>query len=122
MGDNREKVAEGEEGTLEIKNPWPGMALTIYKETEILKHIWKIKKDKDLYKAGGSARKDKDEYIWIIERIDDVIKVSGYRLGSAEIEIALVSHDDVSAAAAFTLPYELKRNSIQYLCNIESRR
>jgi acetyl-CoA synthetase len=55
---------------------------------------------------------DEDGYFWIIGRIDDVIKVSGYRLGTAEIESALVSHPDVSEAAAIALPHELKGNAI----------
>ena len=58
------------------------------------------------------ARRDKDGYFWIIGRVDDVIKVSGYRLGSAEIESALVSHPAVAEAAAIGLPHEVKGNSI----------
>ncbi|HPG34308.1 MAG TPA: AMP-binding protein, partial [Lentimicrobium sp.] len=64
------------------------------------------------YLAGDSARKDEDGYYWIIGRIDDVIKVSGYRLGSAEIESALVSHPAVTEAAAIGLPDELRGNVI----------
>ena len=64
------------------------------------------------YKAGDSARIDEDGYIWIIGRIDDVIKVSGYRLGTAEIESALVSHPDIAEAAAIALPHDLKGNAI----------
>ena len=65
-----------------------------------------------MYQTGDSARKDKDGYIWIIGRIDDVIKVSGYRLGTAEVESALVSHPAVAEAAAIGLPHELKGNAI----------
>ena len=64
------------------------------------------------YKAGDSARIDEDGYVWVIGRIDDVIKVSGYRLGTAEVESALVCHPDVSEAAAIGLPHELKGNAI----------
>jgi acetyl-CoA synthetase len=64
------------------------------------------------YLAGDSAKIDEDGYIWVIGRIDDVIKVSGYRLGTAEIESALVSHPVVSEAAAIGLPHELKGNAI----------
>jgi acetyl-CoA synthetase len=65
-----------------------------------------------MYQTGDSARKDKDGYIWVIGRMDDVIKVSGYRLGTAEVESALVSHSAVSEAAAIGLPHELKGNAI----------
>jgi acetyl-CoA synthetase len=65
-----------------------------------------------LYAAGDSARKDEDGYIWVIGRLDDVIKVSGYRLGTAEVESALVSHGAVAEAAAIGLPHEVKGNAI----------
>ena len=65
-----------------------------------------------MYQTGDSARKDEDGYIWIIGRMDDVIKVSGYRLGTAEVESALVSHPAVAEAAAIGLPHELKGNAI----------
>ncbi len=65
-----------------------------------------------MYFTGDSARKDKDGYFWIIGRVDDVIKVSGYRLGTAEIESALVSHPAVAEAAAIGLPHEIKGNAI----------
>jgi len=65
-----------------------------------------------MYTAGDSARKDEDGYFWVIGRIDDVIKVSGYRLGTAEIESALVSHPAVSEAAAIGLPHEVKGTAI----------
>ena len=65
-----------------------------------------------VYFTGDSARRDKDGYYWIIGRVDDVIKVSGYRLGTAEIESALVSHPAVAEAAAIGLPHEIKGNAI----------
>jgi acetyl-CoA synthetase len=69
-------------------------------------------KFKTMYQTGDSARIDEDGYVWVIGRMDDVIKVSGYRLGTAEVESALVSHPDVSEAAAIALPHELKGNAI----------
>ena len=87
------------------------MARTIYKDEErYLNTYWKSYEKQGWYEAGDSARIDKDGYVWIIGRIDDVIKVSGYRLGTAEIESALVSHPSVSEAAAIAL--ELKGNAI----------
>jgi acetyl-CoA synthetase len=104
-------VKAGEEGYLVIKKPWPGMLRTIYKDPDrYVSQYWS--RYPGMYLAGDSARKDKDGYIWIIGRIDDVIKVSGYRLGTAEVESALVSHPAVSEAAAIGLPHELKGNAI----------
>ncbi|NOY77040.1 MAG: acetate--CoA ligase [Calditrichaeota bacterium] len=106
-------VAPGEEGKLVIKAPWPGMARTILGDPDrYVNTYWKDYEKQGWYKAGDSARIDKDGYIWIIGRIDDVIKVSGYRLGTAEIESALVSHPSVSEAAAIGLPHELKGHAI----------
>jgi acetyl-CoA synthetase len=65
-----------------------------------------------MYMTGDSAKRDEDGYYWIIGRVDDVIKVSGYRLGTAEIESALVSHHAVAEAAAIGLPHEVKGSAI----------
>ncbi len=113
VDDEGNEVPPGEEGKLVIKSPWPGMARTIYGDPERFKEIyWKDYEKQGWYKTGDSARMDEDGYIWIIGRIDDVIKVSGYRLGTAEIESALVSHPYVAEAAAIALPHELKGNAI----------
>ncbi len=121
VDDEGREVAAGEEGKLVIKNPWPGMARTIYKDEErYVNTYWKDYADKGWYKAGDSARIDKDGYVWVIGRIDDVIKVSGYRLGTAEIESALVSHPSVSEAAAIALPHELKGNAIHTFVILKS--
>jgi acetyl-CoA synthetase len=104
-------VEAGEEGYLVIKKPWPGMLSTVYGDPERYeKQYWS--KFGNMYQTGDSARKDKDGYVWIIGRMDDVIKVSGYRLGTAEVESALVSHPAVAEAAAIGLPHELKGNAI----------
>ncbi len=113
VDDDGREVPPGEEGKLVIKSPWPGMARTIYKDPERYVEVyWKEFEQQGWYKAGDSARIDEDGYVWVIGRIDDVIKVSGYRLGTAEIESALVSHPAVSEAAAIALPHELKGNAI----------
>ena len=113
VDDDGNEVAVGEEGKLVLKAPWPGMARTIYGDDERFREVyWKDYEKQGWYKTGDSARIDSDGYVWIIGRIDDVIKVSGYRLGTAEIESALVSHDAVSEAAAIGLPHELKGNAI----------
>ncbi len=113
VDDHGRDVKPGEEGKLVIKSPWPGMARTIHRDPERYREVyWQEFEKQGWYKAGDSARVDDDGYYWIIGRIDDVIKVSGYRLGTAEIESALVSHHDVSEAAAIALPHELKGNAI----------
>jgi acetyl-CoA synthetase len=73
-----------------------------------------------VYMTGDSARKDKDGYIWVIGRVDDVIKVSGYRLGTAEIESALVSHPSVAEAAVIGLPHEIKGQAIHCYCMLRA--
>ena len=106
-----EIVPPGEEGYLVVKKPWPGMLRTVYRDPErYQQQYWE--KFKTLYQTGDSARKDKDGYLWIIGRMDDVIKVSGYRLGTAEVESALVSHPAVAEAAAIGLPHDIKGNAI----------
>ena len=101
----------GEEGSLVITTPWPAMLRGLYKDPErYVKQYWSTYPGK--YLTGDSAKVDEDGYFWIIGRMDDVIKVSGYRLGTAEIESALVSHRAVSEAAAIGLPDEVKGNVI----------
>lgn len=104
-------VKPNEEGFLVIKNPWPSMIRTIYNDPDrYIQQYWS--KYPEYYLTGDSAKKDEDGYYWIIGRVDDVIKVSGYRLGTAEIESALVSHQAVAEAAAIGLPHEIKGNAI----------
>jgi len=113
VDDAGNEVAAGEEGNLVIKSPWPGMARTIINDNQrFADTYWAKYKKQGWYTAGDAARKDADGYYWIIGRTDDVIKVSGYRLGTAEIESALVSHHVVAEAAAIGLPHELKGNCI----------
>jgi acetyl-CoA synthetase len=113
VDDKGNEVAAGEEGNLVIKSPWPGMNNGIHNDPErYIETYWKRFERQGWYNAGDAARKDKDGYFWIIGRTDDVIKVSGYRLGTAEIESALVSHSLVSEAAAIAIPHELKGNAI----------
>ena len=104
-------VPPGEEGYLVIKKPWPGMLRTIYKTRSGTRSSIGASLATCTRPATRPA-KIKDGYIWIIGRMDDVIKVSGYRLGTAEVESALVSHPSVAEAAAIGLPHELKGNAI----------
>jgi acetyl-CoA synthetase len=110
-------VAAGEEGLLIIKTPWPSMLRTIYNDPDrYVEQYWS--RFPGVYFAGDSARRDEDGYYWIIGRVDEVIKVSGYRLGTAEIESALGSHPAVSEAAAIGLPHEIKGNAIEVYANL----
>ncbi len=103
--------APGQDGLLVIKRPWPGMLRTVYGDPDrYVRQYWS--QFPGLYLAGDSARKDEDGYFWIIGRVDDVIKVSGYRLGTAEVESGLVSHPAVAEAAAIGIPDELRGNVI----------
>jgi acetyl-CoA synthetase len=104
-------VAPGEEGALVITTPWPSMLRGIYKDPERFREqYWSKYAGK--YLTGDSAKIDEDGYFWIIGRTDDVIKVSGYRLGTAEIESALVSHPAVAESAAIGIPHEVRGNVI----------
>jgi len=111
VNDQGQPAAPGEEGFLVIRKPWPAMLRTLYRDPDRYREqYWS--RFPGLYLAGDSARIDKDGYFWVIGRIDDVIKVSGYRLGTAEVESALVSHPAVAESAAVGLPHELKGNAI----------
>ena len=105
-------VAPGQDGYLVVRKPWPSMLRTLYKNPDLYKDVYWSRLP-GVYTTGDSARKDEDGYIWVVGRIDDVIKVSGYRLGTAEIESALVSHPAVAEAACIGLPHEVKGNSIK---------
>ncbi|MFZ4828756.1 MAG: acetate--CoA ligase [Phototrophicaceae bacterium] len=107
----------GVEGKLVIKRPWPSMLRTVWGDPDrYIKQYWAEYAQQGWYLAGDSARKDADGYIWVIGRIDDVIKVSGYRLGTAEIESGLVSYRDVAEAAVIAVPDELKGSVIYAYC------
>ena len=104
-------VAPGEEGNLVLTQPWPAMLRTLYKDPErYVGQYWE--RFPGRFATGDSARIDEDGDVWIIGRSDEVIKVSGYRLGTAEIESALVAHRDVSEAAAIGVPDEVKGHVI----------
>lgn len=105
-------VPQGQDGYLVIRKPWPSMLRTLYKNPDLYKQVY-WSKVPGVYTTGDSARKDEDGYIWVVGRMDDVIKVSGYRLGTAEVESALVSHPSVAEAACIGLPHEVKGNSIK---------
>jgi len=106
-----EPVAPGETGYLTIQKPWPSMLRTIYGDDErYSREYWQ--RIPGVYFAGDAAQCDKDGYIWVLGRVDDVIKVAGHRLSSMEIESVLVSHEAVAEAAVVARPDEIKGEAI----------
>jgi acetyl-CoA synthetase len=111
-------VGPNEGGYLVIKRPWPSMLRTIWGDDErYCEQYWS--QIDGIYFAGDGARVDEDGYFWIMGRIDDVINVSGHRLGTAEVESALVSHPAVAEAAVVGRPDELKGSAIIAFVTLE---
>jgi acetyl-CoA synthetase len=111
LKDDGRPAGIGEEGNLVIRKPWPSMIRTIWGDPQ--KYVEKYFSAFDgVYLTGDGAKKDEDGYFWIIGRLDDVIKVSGHRLGTAEIESSIVSHPSVAEAAVVPIPHELKGQAI----------
>jgi acetyl-CoA synthetase len=105
-------VAEvNEGGYLAIKQPWPGLMRRVYGEPERFKNTYFVRFP-GVYNTGDGARVDEDGYYWLMGRIDDVINVSGHRIGTAEVESALVSHEFVAEAAVVGMPHDLKGQGI----------
>ena len=112
VDDKGNKVPTNTQGYLIIKKPWPSMFLDVYNNPTRYKETY-FEKIPNVYFAGDSAKIDEDEYYWIVGRNDDVIKVSGHRLGSAELESAFVSNPKVAEAAVIGKPHEIKGESIK---------
>ncbi|MBC1192362.1 acetate--CoA ligase [Microcystis aeruginosa CS-558/01A06] len=112
-----------EGGYLVVKHPWPGMMRTVYKNPDRFRNTyWEQIAPKDgqyLYFAGDGSRQDEDGYFWVMGRVDDVISVSGHRLGTMEIESALVSHPAVAEAAVVGRPDEIKGEEVYAFVTLE---
>ena len=108
---------------LAIRRPWPGMMRTIHGDPDrFRKSYWEEVRPADgssLYFSGDGARRDSDGYFWVMGRVDDVINVSGHRLGTMEIESALVSHPAVAEAAVVGRPDDLKGEAIVAFVTLE---
>jgi acetyl-CoA synthetase len=114
-----EPVGPGETGYLTIQKPWPSMLRTIYGDDERFRRdYWS--RIPGVYFTGDAAQCDKDGYIWVLGRVDDVIKVAGHRLSSMEIESALVSHPSVAEAAVVARPDEIKGEAIVCFVTLRS--
>jgi acetyl-CoA synthetase len=111
-------VAPNQGGYLVIKRPWPSMLRTIWGDDDRYREQYWSQLD-GIYFAGDGARRDEDGYFWIMGRIDDVINVSGHRLGTAEVESALVSHAAVAEAAVVGRPDDLKGSAIVAFVTLE---
>ena len=98
-------------GNLCIKRPWPGMMRGVYGEPERFHETYFVQYP-GLYFTGDGCRRDEDGYHWITGRVDDVINVSGHRMGTAEVESALVSHPAVAEAAVVGMPHPIKGQGI----------
>ncbi|HKU33897.1 MAG TPA: acetate--CoA ligase [Candidatus Nitrosotalea sp.] len=98
-------------GYLVVTKPWPGMLLSLWNDDEKYKTVY-WSKYKSMYYPGDYAIMDKDGYLWMLGRADDVLKVAGHRLGTAEIESGFVSHKSVAEAAVCGIPHEVKGESI----------
>ena len=93
-----EPIQEGQ-GLLVLTRPWPSMLRTLYREQERFVETYFKRFGPETYLVGDAARRDRDGYLWVIGRIDDVVNVSGHRLSTAEVESAIVAHPDVAEAA-----------------------
>ena len=116
-------VKDNEGGYLIVRHPWPGMMRTVYGDPDRFRRTyWEHIPPKDgqyVYFAGDGARRDEDGYFWVMGRVDDVINVSGHRLGTMEVESALVSHPAVAEAAVVSKPDELKGEDIVAFVTLE---
>jgi len=117
--EDKSEVGVNEGGYLVIEKPWPGMMRTVYGDHQrFVDTYWK--QFPPFYTTGDGARIDKDSYYWLMGRLDDVINVSGHRLGTAEVESALVSHPAVAEAAVVGMPHEIKGDGIYAFVTVKT--
>ncbi len=107
----RELEGNGIMGVLAIREPWPGQMRTVYGDHQRFEETY-FQQYKGYYFTGDGCRRDEDGYYWITGRVDDVINVSGHRMGTAEVESALVAHGSVAEAAVVGFPHEIKGQGI----------
>ena len=117
--EDRSQAAVNEGGYLIIEKPWPGLMRTVYGDPERFKNTYFVQFP-GVYTTGDGARVDEDGYFWLMGRIDDVINVSGHRIGTAEVESALVSHPRVAEAAVVGMPHDIKGQGIYAYVTLKS--
>ncbi len=115
------RVGANQGGLLVIKRPWPGMLRTIFRDPERYRQQY-FSQIQGCYFTGDGARRDEDGYFWIMGRVDDVVNVSGHRLGTMEVESALVSHATVAEAAVVGRPDEMKGQAVVAFVTLEGGR
>jgi len=118
VNEQGEEVSENSGGLLVIRKPWPGMLRGIYGDRDRFIETY-FSRIRNCYLPGDGARRDERGYFWIMGRIDDVINVSGHRLGTMEVESALVGHESVVEAAVVGMPHEIKGTGIAAFCTLE---
>ena len=107
VDENGSDVSPNTKGYLVIKNPWPGMLLTLWGDDKKYKTVYWSKYEKYYY-TGDYALKDEDGYLWLLGRADDILKVAGHRIGTAELESCIVSHNHVAESAVCGIPDDVK--------------
>ncbi|MEA3065517.1 MAG: acetyl-CoA synthetase, partial [Sphingomonadales bacterium] len=114
VDDKCNEVPRNSGGKLVITQPWPSMLRTLWGDDDryVRQYFSEFPGRTDVYFTGDGARQDKDGYFWIVGRIDDVLNVSGHRIGTAEVESALVSHPKVAEAAVVGYPHDIKGQGI----------
>jgi acetyl-CoA synthetase len=122
VDDKGKEVPRNSGGKLIITQPWPSMLRTLWGDDDrYVKAYWsEFPGQSGIYFTGDGARQDKDGYFWIVGRIDDVLNVSGHRIGTAEVESALVSHPSVAEAAVVGRPDELKGQALVVFVTVKS--
>jgi acetyl-CoA synthetase len=122
VDDKCHEVPRNSGGKLVITQPWPSMLRTLWGDDDryVRQYFSEFPGRPDVYFTGDGARQDKDGYFWIVGRIDDVLNVSGHRIGTAEVESALVSHPAVAEAAAVGRPDELKGQALVVFVTVKS--
>lgn len=116
-------VADVGGGLLVLTRPWPSMLRTLYQDdARYEEYYWAKFGARNYYFAGDGARRDADGYFWLMGRVDDVINISGHRLGTMEVESALVAHEAVAEAAVVGKPDEIKGEAIAAFVTVEQGR
>jgi len=111
VDDDGKEVSPNTKGFLIIKNPWPGMLLTLWGDDEKYKKAY-WSKFPNYYHSGDYAKIDEDGYFWLLGRADDVLKIAGHRIGTAELESCIVSHGNIAESAVCGIPDEVKGEAI----------
>ena len=111
VDENGKEVSPNTKGFLIIKNPWPGMLLTLWGDDEKYKKAY-WSKFQNYYHSGDYAKIDEDGYFWLLGRADDVLKIAGHRIGTAELESCIVSHENIAESAVCGIPDEVKGETI----------